>query len=152
MLSSRVNFGSTVNRKVEIGVGISLAIVALPFFLLGGAGIWTILVGENDAVLSTVAILGFVIGAFCIWTGVRLTLGLKRPDGGILSPFVLRLAAVFFAVGPIVLLLASDEFSWRSMWKILELVFYFSAAGACLLLANRRQHQTLGQNSVENDV
>jgi hypothetical protein len=152
MLSSRVNFGSTVNRKVEIGAGISLAIVGLPFFLLGAAGIWAILVGEYDAILSTVAILGFAAGAFCVWTGARMVLGLKRSDGGLLSPFVLRLAALFFAIGPIVLLLVEGEFSWSSMWRILELAFFFSVAGACLLLANRRQHQTLGQNSVENDV
>lgn len=152
MLSSREHFGSSVNRKIEFVAGILLTIVGLPFFLFGGAGIWELLVGELDVRLYAFAILSLIVGAFSIWTGGRLTLGLKRPDGGLLSPFVLRLGAFLFAVVPIFLLLASDSISWRSFWMILELAFSFSAAGACLLLANRRQGSTLGQKSVENDV
>jgi hypothetical protein len=152
MLSSPVNFGSSVNRKVEVVAGVLLAVVGVPFFVVGGTALWAIIMGKLEDALYAFTILGIAIGAFCLWTGARMIFGLKRSDGGLLSPFVLRLAALFFAVGPIVLLVTSDRLSLWSLWRVLELALFFAAAGACLVLANRRQHQTLGQDSVESDV
>jgi len=78
--------------------------------------------------------------------------GVKRRDGGVLSPFILRLGAVYFVAAPIVLWFVPDGGSWRSWWFLLELGFYFSAAGACVFLANRRQHPTLIEDSAHNEA
>lgn len=146
MWTSRTNYGSKVNRKIEIAAGLALTIVGLPFLVLGVTGTWAMVTEGLEGSLYVVTILGVIAGAFGVWIGARMVLGLRRRDGGLLSPFVLRLAALFFAVTPIVLAFASDRFSWRSIWMILELAFSFSVAGSCLVLANRRQQKNLAQN------
>ena len=147
-----MNFELAVSRKVEIGAGVGLGLVGLPFLIMGGAGFWALLFRDPAASILALAVVSFVVGLFCVWTAIRMIFGVRRQDGGVLSPFILRLAALYFAAAPILLWFVSDRGSWRSWWFLLERAFYFSAAGACLLLANRRPHPALVQGPAQNDA
>lgn len=147
-----MNFELAVNRKVEIGAGVGLGLVGLPFLIAGGAGLWALAFRDPVPSLLALAAVSFVVGLFCVRTAIRMIFGLRREDGGVLSPFFLRIAALYFLAAPTALWFASERGSWRSWGLVLELGFYFSAAGACLFLANRRQHPTLTQGLSQNDA
>ena len=139
------------NKKTTRTAGLILILVGSPFFAAGVLGLIKLRSDDiSDSILITVAIAGLV-GLFCVWTGGRMVLGLKRGDGGLFSPFTLRTAGVLFGATPIFLILSSEEFSWRSASFLLETGFFFGVSAALFALASRRQNPVLGQEYLDND-
>jgi hypothetical protein len=152
MPTGRSHFESNVNKKVTIATGILLFATGAPFLILGAVGILKLTTGDLDQALLVIIVLSALVGAFCCWTGTKMVLGIRRKDGGLLSPAVFRTGGALFLLVPIALLLTEDELSFRSVWMLIELGFYVAVAGACFRLANRRQFRTLDQETAENDI
>ncbi|MEO1019471.1 MAG: hypothetical protein AAFY56_17530 [Pseudomonadota bacterium] len=150
MTDSPTPFSSSVNRKISIAAGIALLIVGSPMLLLGGVAVFHIFSkGVDSFPLGFVAVL-LIVGVFCVSTAIRMILGRKREDGGLLSPFALRTAGVLFATVPAFLIL-TEGVTLRSLWTILEIGFFFAVAGSCFALASRRQHPVLGEDNSKVD-
>lgn len=139
------------NKRTTRVFGLILILVGSPFLAIGVLSLVKLRSENTDtSILVTVAIAGLV-GLFCVWTGGKMVLGLKRGDGGLFSPFVLRTAGVLFGLMPIVHFLFSEELSWRSIYFLLETGFFFGVSAALFALAGRRQNPVLGQEYLDNE-
>jgi len=83
---------------------------------------------------------GVAMVLVCIWA---LSLGLRlivnRPNyGGLLSPFVLRLVAVYMAALPIFLIVTGHNASWSLLQHLQASLFILGSAGIWRLAAWRR--------------
>jgi hypothetical protein len=140
---------SPIGRRVSIAFGTLLLVVGLPFLVLGTVGVFRIESAEPPIVVVVVA--SMAVGVFTSLTGLRMILGLKRRDGGLFSPFVLRIAGLVFAVTPLILLFTVGRADWRSLWLVIELGFYFAVAGACFAIASRRESPVLSGPTLPED-
>ena len=78
-----------------------------------------------------------LVGLFMGSVGLRLAVARPRPDGGLLSPWVIRFGGLLFILSPFVML------AMRS-WHVIEAGVLFAAGVACFVLANRREERTHG--------
>ena len=140
-----------VNKWVASAFGVLLALVGAPFLVVGGFAVYRFLSGTPDATIVFLGIASMLLGAFCVQTGIRMVFGIRRNEGGLFPPFVLRTAGVFFLLAPVILLFARDGFDWRSVTLLLEIGFYLVVAGTCFALANRREHPPLGVGMADDD-
>ncbi len=150
LTDSHTPYSSTVGRKTSIAAGIALLLVGLPFLLLGAFGFFRIATTDIDEFHLGFAAVLFVIGVFCVSTAIRMMLGRKREDGGLFSPFVLRVAGTLFAIVPVLLIFA-DGLDLRSLGTLLKVGFFLAVAGSCFALASRRQYPVLGQDNTSID-
>lgn len=150
MSETSSSLGSSVGRKTSIAAGIALLIVGAPVLLMGLAAIVLVPFKDFDRVLAGSVTVFLVVGVFCVSTAIRMIVGRKRHDGGLLSPFVLRSAGAFFVLAP-VLLMFDKGVDLRSIWRLLELGFCLAVAGGCFALASKRQHPVLSQDGIAGD-
>ena len=84
--------------------------------------------------------LGVIMVIVCMWTlslGFRLII--NRPNyGGLLSPFVLRLVAIYMAAMPIFLIATGRAASWSLLQQLQAGLFIFGSPGMWRLAAWRK--------------
>ena len=146
------NLDSAVARKLAIAIGVVLLLVGVLFFIAGVAGVVSFFAKNPGRSVLVIAIISTVSGAYCIAVAIRMVFGLKRIDGGLLSPGVLRSAGILFLILPVILFIDSDRSNWKSLRSLLELGFSWSVSAGCFALASRRQHPVLGQDRLPNDT
>ena len=78
-------------------------------------------------------LVALAIGLLLFCAGLRLLTGKHRSDGGLFSPWILRMGGVIFLFGPVAAVLN------RSWFGLVEAGISLSAAVACFALANRRK-------------
>ena len=135
-------------RYMEILAGVVCAGLAVAFLALWIGTMNEMLSGsDNTEVLSKVA---FLIGSWCIATMLfvfarRLITGRGREsDGGLMPPGTLRLGAVIFSVGGLLLMFVGARGVVRGVEAILM-------AAACLGLARHRR-RTINTDGKSRDV
>jgi len=121
-------------RFLEIVAGLVFVIVVLLLALAFVATLSAMLRG-NMAALHIWSLVFFALVGFasCLLAW-RLLSGRGRRDGGLFSPFSLRVASL-------ISLFAGLVMAWRHPLGLLELVPLVAAAGACLGLARLRERQ-----------
>jgi cytochrome bd-type quinol oxidase subunit 2 len=128
-------------RASEVGAGIALAVFAIALLLVS-----LLVVAQGAADTDRGARGSLVVGAILLALGVallllsvRLIAGSRRQDGGVLSPTVLRIAGVVFAVLPLLALWFAVARHANEGWMLLLKVgLLASAAVACFRLAAQR--------------
>ena len=128
-------YSAPIPKWLSVAVGFVCALIGVPlvaFCVVGVIGLLTRPSPESAIVIVSVAL---TVGLFMSVMGIRLLRNKARPDGGLVSPWVLRLGGAFFVVVPV--LMALEHRSLPSIWHIVGLM---SAGIACFALANRREH------------
>ena len=148
----RNQFEARINRWIAAAFGVLLLLVGAPFLVLGATGIFKSFSDNPDSIITALMLGSTLIGFFCVWTGVRMAFNLRRADGGLLSPSMLRTGGVYFVSVPIFLIYMDGGFEWENTWVLLEIGFSLGLAGTCFALASRRQHPVLGGESFPNDT
>jgi hypothetical protein len=125
------------------------ALLGLVAGLLGAALLVFAALGASrgfgrEVAISVVVILAVALGlgSLLFVAGLRLVTGKRRSDGGLLSPWTLRLGGLIFFVGPIVMLFAKP-----SLLMIVKAGALFGIGVACFSLANRREQHTFQRDS-----
>jgi hypothetical protein len=88
----------------------------------------------NTGVVVILAV-STALGVLLTSAGARLITSRHRSDGGLFSPWILRLGGLIFILAPIASVLT------KQYTYLFESVFCFSAGVACFALANRRQER-----------
>jgi hypothetical protein len=129
-------YSAPVSRPATAFLGLVLTIIAAALLVLGGIGVYRLFQGpaptDVKVVLGIVVILGVGLGSI----GVRLLTGRRRRDGGLFSPWTLRLGGMFFLVAPVILI-----FAQHSILGAVEAIGMISAGVACFVIANRREQR-----------
>ena len=84
------------------------------------------------------------LGLLLFFAGLRLVTGKHRSDGGLFSPWILRMGGVIFLFGPVAAVLN------RSWFGLVEACISLSAAVACFALANRRKESAANEVAPNN--
>ena len=132
-------------RASEVGAGIALAVFAIPLLLIS-----ILVVAHGAADVGRGARGPLVVGAILLALGVallllsvRLIMGTRRQDGGVVSPTALRIAGAIFAVLPLLALWFAVARHANEGWLLLLKVgLLASAAVACFRLAAQRARPT----------
>lgn len=143
-MKKRDPFEVGVSRWVSSAIGVLLALVGSPFLAVGALGIFRSMTDPPESVTVALLISSTLVGMFCVWTGIRMAFQIRRSDGGLLSPAMLRTGGVYFALVPLFLIYIDGGIKAQNAWLLLEIVLSLGLAGACFALANRRQHSKLG--------
>ena len=123
----------------RIAAGLLLAVLGLISCLFAGLGFSDSLSSNTAGRVVLVSVFG-AIGLGCFALAVRLVFNRPRRDGGLMSPFALRLTAMFFFGIPVISLATG---AWRNnhlglTWVLVMGVIYFSWGVALLRLASTR--------------
>jgi len=130
-------------RAFEILIG-SVAGVAGCALLVLAAFVAVKVKREVSVPVLVFELLSLVLGLVLCVAGLRLVTARRRADGGLLSPWILRLGGVIFLFGPVAAVLN------RSWFALLEAGVSLSAAVACFALANRRSETAADQGPSNN--
>ena len=130
---------SRPSRAFERAVGLPAALLGI--FLLAFSGFIALRAFGRPINAAVVVILAIstALGVLLFSAGARLITSTHRSDGGLFSPWVLRLGDLIFIFAPIVFVLS------KQYTHLLESVFCFSAGVACFALANRRQERSFSR-------
>lgn len=143
---------STFDRWAVIFLGILLLLISSPVNIFATLIAWVAIRDGGLEIESFITmIVAFAIGLFCAWTSIKMVFNLKRRDGGLLSPFVLRLGGLLFSIAPflhISELLRKEGSSHSSLWLIWQTVACIVIACGCFILAKHRQLSANGHTSV----
>ena len=129
------NLFARQSRAFERFIGLIAGITGTALLLFSGLGAFRSLGNTMTADLATVFGIAAALGFLLVSAGVRLIWSKHRSDGGLFSPWVLRLGGLIFVLAPIVFVID------KQYTHLLESVFCFSAGVACFALANRRQER-----------
>ena len=133
---SKIDYTQTVSRSAQLLTGISAAAIGL-FLIFIGLVTLHLLRADPKAGLPIVAVVLFVVGLYCLVLSFRLAfLRPRKRDGGLLSPFALRVASVCFIVVPLLLLFLMPVFHAH---LILHFGFCWACGAACWRLARIRR-------------
>jgi hypothetical protein len=136
-------YSAPVSRFLSVVVGVVVAllgVVSLGFF---GVGLYRLHRGvPSSQVVVFLCIVGALGMGLCV-VALRLLTGKRRRDGGLFSPWFLRVGGVIFLFGPVAAILN------RSWFGLLEAGVSLSAALACFVLANRR-HDAAANDEAPN--
>lgn len=122
---------STHGRWLEIVIGSVSAVVGLA--LLAGCFFFAyrIFGSPSDPAVIVLLVCAVSFALVLSVAGVRLLFNLRRRDGGLLPPLLLRVGGLIFFSAPILMIIQRD-------WAIIEAGFAIAAGVACFVLANRR--------------
>lgn len=124
-------------RVLELFAGIVCAACGAGLAALGGFGLFAILVRDESPPTLSTLLFTLVVCAFASLLLVlawRLVLNRARPsDGGLFSPFGLRVGGLIFLAGPVAAVFAHPI-------GLIETGFALAASGACFALARHREH------------
>jgi uncharacterized membrane protein YqgA involved in biofilm formation len=120
------------SRVFECILGSVAGLIGAALLLFGGFGAYRVL--RINPTFASTSIFGIAaaIGLLLLSSGLRLIQGKPRSDGGLFSPWVLRLGGLMFLLAPILFFVSHQYF------HLIETGFCVSAGIACFVLANRR--------------
>ena len=137
-------FSAPISRFLAVAVGVVVMVIGAALLGFFGVGSYRLSIGlPSSRVMVFLCIVG-VLGVGLCLVGLRLLTGKHRRDGGLFSPWFLRLGGVIFLFGPVAAVLN------RSWFGLLEASVSLSAAIACFVLANRRQDAAANQGAPNN--
>ena len=122
-------------RYLEIVVGAVSTLLGVGLLALSGFVIYGTLGHPPPPVVVVVGCITSAVGLLLTSAGLRLVASKPRYDGGLLSPWVLRLGGFIFFSGPVIMLLT------RQWDHILAAMFSLTAGVTCFVLANRREER-----------
>jgi uncharacterized membrane protein YuzA (DUF378 family) len=137
-------YSAPVSRVASVVVG--MVVTAIGVALLGffGLGLYRLTSGlPSSEVMVVLCIVGILGIGLCV-VGLRLLTGKRRRDGGLFSPWFLRLGGVIFLLAPVAAILS------RSWFGLLKTAVLLPAAIACFVLANRRKGAVADQGAPNN--
>ena len=136
-------FASRVSRPFQVVAGVIVFAAALLALVFGASAVYVTTTRADQRVgASIIAVVFLTLGILSLDYALRLLLGLRRRDGGLVSPAVLRCAGVYFAVFPFVLLVFDG-------WHWVVFLLHLASSGACFALASRRASPATEDPSVE---
>jgi hypothetical protein len=142
-MESGPNF-APASQFLSIVMGVVVTVMGVALLGFFGLGLYRLSSGlPSSQVMVFLCIFGALGLGLCV-VGVRLLTGIRRRDGGLFSPWFLRLGGVIFLFGPVAAVLN------RSWFGLLEAGFSLSAAVACFVLANHRQEAAADQGAPDN--
>src|ERR1700733_9257664 len=137
-------YSAPASRFLSIVVGVVVTVMGVALLGFFGLGLYRLSSGlPSPQIMVFLCIVGALGLGLCV-VGVRLLTGKRRRDGGLFSPWFLRLGGVIFLFGPGAAVLK------RSWFGLLEAGVALSAAVACFVLANRRQEAAADQGAPNN--
>jgi hypothetical protein len=120
------------SRAFERFIGLLAGTTGAVLLLFSGVGalrsVGNTMTAGVATVLGIAAALGFLLG----FAGVRLIWSKRRSDGGLLSPWILRLGGIIFFCAPIAMIIN------RQYFHLIDAGVCLSAGVACFALANLR--------------
>jgi len=127
-------YSSAVPRAATLVAGIVSALFGVPLLLGGGFAVFRLLEEPASTSGAVIACIALVVGIFMSYWAFRLTSNKPRSDGGLMSPWALRIGGVFLIGAAPFYVLARH--SPVSVWHALGLV---SAGLACFAMASHRE-------------
>lgn len=93
-------YSAPVSRVITFALGVIVTLMGAPLVAFFGFGLYRLRSGvpSSDAIVA-LCILGILGFGLCV-VGLRLLTGKRRRDGGLFSPWFLRLGGVFFCSAP----------------------------------------------------
>jgi drug/metabolite transporter (DMT)-like permease len=137
-----VQYSAPVSRLLLVVVGVVAAFLGVALLGLFGVGLHRLHRSVPSSQVVFLCIVGALGMGLCV-VALRLLTGKHRRDGGLFSPWVLRVGGVIFLFGPVAAILN------RSWFGLLEAGVSLSAALACFVLANRR-HDAAANDGAPN--
>jgi hypothetical protein len=129
-------YSAPVSRGVTLILGLVVGVIGVALAFAGGVGIYGVLKRPATTEVKVVLGVALAIGLALSFIGFRLVAGKRRSDGGLFSPWVLRIGGMFFLCAPVFMFLAR-----QSTFGILETVTLLSAGVACFAVANHRERR-----------
>jgi hypothetical protein len=152
-LSDPKRYLEEAGRPWEIGVGIVVAGISALFLLLAGVVIVRgiergllepPLFEHGKLMFMIVPLVLLALGIPGAWIAFRLISGRRRKDGGLMSPFALRVFGVLLIVSPWFVVVADRRHAWH--W--LHVLPMTGAGIACWILAARREKRDAPEESI----
>ena len=139
------HFVKRSSRAFEAILGLAATLIGTA--LLASAGFVAYATTWRPPNVGVVVVLtvALTFGLLLFVAGLRLVTGKHRLDGGLFSPWILRLGALIFLAGPVLALFFHS--SWTA---IIEAGAMLSAAIACFTLANRREQVAAERGAPNN--
>jgi len=136
---------ASVSRLLSAVIGVVVMVTSAALLGFFGVGLYRLHRGglPSSQAMVFLGIVGALGLGLCV-VGLRLVGAKRRRDGGLFSPWILRLGGVIFLFGPVAAVLN------RSWFGLFEAGVSLSAAIACFALANRRQDAAADQGSPNN--
>ena len=129
-------YSAPVSRVLMVAVGLVATVIGVVLLGAFGLGMYRLAGGFTPGAVIIVLLIVGALGLVLSVIGLRLITGARRRDGGLFSPWTLRLGGIIFLFGPVAALL---KHSWLG---VLGAGVSLSAAVACFVLANRRAEAT----------
>ncbi len=125
-------------RGLEVLAGLACSSCGVGLAILGGFGLFALLVRDGPAPTSSTVLFTLTIcalAALFLVLGWRLVLNRARPsDGGLFSPLGLRMGGLVFLAGPVAV-------AFTHPVGLFETGFAFAASASCFALARHREHR-----------
>jgi hypothetical protein len=128
------------SRGFERFIGLIAGATGAVLLLFSAVGALRSLGNTMTAGLATVLGISGALGLLLVSAGVRLIWSRRRSDGGLFSPWVLRLGGIIFFFAPIAMI------TNRQYFHLIEAGVCVSAGVACFALANLRTERLPSYN------
>lgn len=139
-----IRHGRPAGRVLECLVGVVCAVLGAALAALAMFGVVVALVREGPPAPPSVLLLTLVIGALAglllVFAWRLLWNRARRSDGGLLSPFGLRVGGLIFLASPVAAVVGKPV-------GLLHVLGALAASGACFALARHRERHPAQRDS-----
>jgi len=135
---SKIDYLQPISKTAQLVTGLFTGAVGVVLLFLGGVLLHILRTdAKAPAEMFLAGVVLLVVGFYCIVLSLRLVfLRPRRGDGGLLSPFALRVAAVCFITLPLSLFVLLPGFS---VHLLLHIGILLACSAACWRLATYRR-------------
>ena len=127
-------YAAPTPRGLELLVGIVAMVLGAPVLLFGVLAGVSVFRGHLVTSQVVLAVAAVGVGLLLLTAGFRLLTHKSRGDGGLLSPWLLRLGGLIFLVGPFAMLANN-----HALMAFVKAGSCVAAGVACFFIARRRE-------------